>query len=1070
MKKILGHILTIAAVAWLAALNAGCSAKMKKAYHEARADKFYAAGQLDHAEIEYLNVLRSDRLDAKAFSRLGFIYFDQGRFQTAAPFLIRASTLATNDLDVHMKLGLVYATAGRMKEARAEANFILDRNPQMEGAPLLLVQTVRAVQDVAPIQARLDKLMKAGDRASYEVALGTLAFRNNDTKTAEAAFKRALELDPKSADALESMGALQSIQNDAKDAEASFKAASDLSPVRSTKRMVYARFKLQLGQADAAQAILQDVVKQAPDYIPALMGLAEIDLTAKKFDASRENVTKVLARDPDNFDGLLLDSRLRFTQGDITGAVGVLERMARMYPQAPNVHFQLATGYMAAGDDTKATVSLNRALELDPGYPEAIMLLAQIQIKNQNPDPAIVSLGNLVQKYPQMMHAQLLLADAYRERNRPDEASKIYVAAEKQAPNDPQVPLLAGSALLQAGDKTGARQKFERVLTIAPANLQALEQLVNMDLEDKNYDGANQRIQVKLGQSPTNVVLHLMVAKVQLAAGNRDAAIQTVLQASAMDPQNEQPHLLLTQLYFDAKQSDKAMAELQTAIKLNPQNLSAMMLLAGASETAKDYKSAAATYEKMLVVDPKCSPALNNLAYLYSEYLDQPDRAYELAQRARDLLPFDASTADTLGWICVKRGAYPTALSLLQESAAKLPAVPDVQYHLGMANYMMTDEADARAALQLALAAGKDFRGRDECLLCLAILNIDPQTADAGALEKLEKRVSDRSDDPVAQGRLGAIYQRDGKTDKAIACYEAVLKTDTKNLTAMDRLARLYETKDAAKAYSIAKAAYKLAPNNAEITHLYGRLAYQNGDFKLANTMMQAAIQGQPGDAGSQFDYALAAYSMGKVPEAQAALQAALAANLPAAQAGEAKRMSDLITLSTSPQASAGAQVAAILKAEPDYVPALMVQTKLSEMTGDVAGATAACEKIVARFPDFVPAERELAILYAKDSSKAKAAYAYASKAREAYPNDPTLAKAIGIIMYQQGDFPRAISLLRECSMTANTDPEIFYYLGAAQIQAKQNIAGKTSLKQALALNLSGPLADSARQMLNGAK
>lgn len=1067
MKTILRLAVTVAVVAWVAVINTGCTAKMKKAYHESRADKYYAAGQLDRAEIEYLNVLRRDQENAKAFARLGFIYFDQGRFQTAGMFLLRASSLATNDLDVRTKLGLVYAAAGRMKEARAQADFILDRDPQRAEGPLLLVQSVVTTQDMAQVQARLDQLKKAGDRATFEVAQGTLAFRNNDLKGAEAAFKQALTLDPKSADALESMGAWLAAQNDLKGAEANFKAAADLSPVRSAKRLVYARFKLQTGHPEEARQLLEDMIKQAPDYIPALIGLVEIDLAAKKFDVSRENLTKVLARDENNFEGLLLDSRLRFAQGDMPGTVATLERMARVYPQAPRAHFQLAAAYLASGDEAKAATSLNRALELDPDYSDAVLLLAQLQIKNGNADAAISAVGRVVQKYPKMSQAQLLLADAYRIRGRFNDALEIYAKLEKQTPDNEQLLLLVAATQLQAGDKAQARQKFERVLVKTPDNLPALEQVVNLDIEEKKYAAAEQLVQARLSQAPTNVVLNLLAAKVQLATGNRDGGIQTLLKVATLQPQDEQPHLMLAQLYLDGKQPDKSAQELQTAIKLNPKNLSALMMLASSEEGGKDYKGAAATYEKMLELDPKCSPALNNLAYIYSEHLGQLDRAFELAQRAREALPADPSTADTLGWINVRRGAYSSALALLQESAAKLPGVPDVQYHLGMANYLMTGEAPARKAFQQALAGGKDFAGKEECQLCLAILNIDPQAADASAVEKLEKRVADRPDDPVAQGRLGAVYQRQGKADKAIACYEAVLKTDAKNLAAMNNLARLYEAKDTAKAYAFAKGVYKLAPNGPDVAHVYGRLAYQNGDFKVANTMLQAAVQSRPGDAMTQFDYARAAYSLGKVPAAQAALQAALAANLPAEQSGEAKRMTDLITLADNPQASAAAQVAGILKAEPDYVPALMVQAKLSEMAGDAAGAIAACEKITAKFADFAPAERELAILYAKDSSKAKTAYAYAVKAREDYPSDPALAKATGIILFQQGEFSRAASTLKECSIKANTDPEIFYYLGAAQLQLKQNIAGKTSLQQALTLKLSGPLADSAKQLLN---
>ena len=59
---------------------------------------------------------------------------------------------------------------------------------------------------------------------------------------------------------------------------------------------------------------------------------------------------------------------------------------------------------------------------------------------------------------------------------------------------------------------------------------------------------------------------------------------------------------------------------------------------------------------------------------------------------------------------------------------------------------------------------------------------------------------------------------------------------------------------------------------------------------------------------------------------------------------------------------------------------------------------------------------------------------------------------------------------MKDCSVKMNTDPEIFYYLGASQLQLKQRIAGKTSLQQALTLKLSGPLADSAKKLLSEAK
>ena len=59
-----------------------------------------------------------------------------------------------------------------------------------------------------------------------------------------------------------------------------------------------------------------------------------------------------------------------------------------------------------------------------------------------------------------------------------------------------------------------------------------------------------------------------------------------------------------------------------------------------------------------------------------------------------------------------KKGDYGNALRLLQESAGKLPDLPEIQFHLGMAHYMLGEEEPARVALQKAADAQLIFRER----------------------------------------------------------------------------------------------------------------------------------------------------------------------------------------------------------------------------------------------------------------------------------------------------------------------------------------------------------------------
>src|SRR5450432_4262370 len=121
MRKFI-HLFSILLVAvLLATVSTGCSAKAKKIYHLQKANRYFDAGQYDQAEIEYINVLRNDHENFQAISRLADIYFDEGRLPKAAPFILKGHQLATNDLDLNFKLGIVYLAYGKIKEAHDQA-------------------------------------------------------------------------------------------------------------------------------------------------------------------------------------------------------------------------------------------------------------------------------------------------------------------------------------------------------------------------------------------------------------------------------------------------------------------------------------------------------------------------------------------------------------------------------------------------------------------------------------------------------------------------------------------------------------------------------------------------------------------------------------------------------------------------------------------------------------------------------------------------------------------------------------------------------------------------------------
>jgi tetratricopeptide (TPR) repeat protein len=92
-------------------------------------------------------------------------------------------------------------------------------------------------------------------------------------------------------------------------------------------------------------------------------------------------------------------------------------------------------------------------------------------------------------------------------------------------------------------------------------------------------------------------------------------------------------------------------------------------------------------------------------------------------------------------------------------------------------------------------------------------------------------------------------------------------------------------------------------------------------------------------------------------------------------------------------------------------------------------------------------------------------AFELTEKARQAYPQDPDIARALGILNYRRQYYPRAAELLQEAARARADDPELQFYLGAAHYQLKQWNQCKAVLDRALSLNPVPKLAEEAKRI-----
>lgn len=679
-----------------------------------RGDRAFAAQDYRKAEVEYRDVLRISSDNPVATRQLGIIYLEQGRLAKAYKYLQRARLLEPENKTILLKLGATFLAVGSYGEARDAAKQILARQPGDEQALLLLTDAVRAPEEIEETRQRIEALRQTHrDRAGYHLALAMLDLRQRDPPNAERELNEALQLDPESAAAKFVLGNLYWMRRQLKEANHFLGAAAELAPLRSPWRLRYADFKRQTGGFEAARKSLAEITTKAPDYLPAWVGLMNLACGKGQDHDCADIIERILLRDPANYQALLVRASLKIIEGKVLEALIEFDRLRTLYYRMPGIHYRMALAELASHNVEAAVRSLTQAINLAPDFDEAILLRDDINIARGELAPAIASLTQVVQKRPQGLSAHLMLASAYLIEKNTDQAMAVYRQMVKIFPRDPQPSFLIGMLFARQDQPQDARMAFEEALRVAPAYLPALQQLAGLDLAEHRDSAAMTRVQAEIERYPEIAGLWCLEAEIDVTRQDFTRAEASLRKALDLNGNLEAAHLLLAWNYLAQHKYQEALDDLMPFVAKN-NNVAALMQIGLIQTQLGRFGAAQEAYERLLAINPNFGPALNNLANIYSDRLSQLDKAYQLAERARKALPDDPHAADTLGWIYFKKGLYHSALSLLEQSVAKLPAEPELQFHLGMALSMIGNRDDARHALQRAAEASKDFPDKEE--------------------------------------------------------------------------------------------------------------------------------------------------------------------------------------------------------------------------------------------------------------------------------------------------------------------------------------------------------------------
>jgi tetratricopeptide (TPR) repeat protein len=416
-----------------------------------------------------------------------------GAADDAAPVEGRAGPAGPADLPEVDLAAMEPQVAERFRESRQAV--LADPLSAAAWGRFGMVAHAHELFDEAAVAYRRAQALDSAD-VRWPYFLGdVLSVQGEELDAAEAAFRRALELEPDYAPAHWRLGAAAIAQGRPEAAARALERALELAPDLQPARLALAQVRLSEGELEGAESLLRELLHEQPEHAQALSTLAQVAMRQGRGDEARRIAERAeaapfynLYSDPlmdqvvtEGVSAVLIWERARaFLQnGKVEQAAIGLSRVVELQPDNADAHHQLALAYRNLGRPAAARRHLERVVALQPELVDARIQLAGLLLDEGRGSAAIPHLEKLTELAPHDPDADWYLGRAMVQAGDPGRAVEIFArAAAKAGAAGTEPPVWAlnewGSALARLGRMDVAEELFRRALAAAPEDAQAL--------------------------------------------------------------------------------------------------------------------------------------------------------------------------------------------------------------------------------------------------------------------------------------------------------------------------------------------------------------------------------------------------------------------------------------------------------------------------------------------------------------------------------------------------------------------------------------------------------------------
>lgn len=574
------------------------------------------------------NALKARPTSTRLLLLRGTVARDRGQLPEAADFLDRALKAAPDNARAMVELASV----------RLEQN-------DAKGASDLLT---------AALDGEVRKTLDASEEARANMLRGRLVAAAHDRRAAEAAYERAVSLDPNSARIHEAYGEFRLQRLEWERAARQFEAAIQ-NGGSSFAYAGAARAYLGLNRLlEADKAINQAVSKDATNARYLYLQGRVADAIGKAEEANRKYEAALKAK-PDLVEALAAQGLVWMSRNDKARAqerfdTALKVPVAGLTPLEDEAIGDLA---LAMGDRERAREAFARALQKDPDDPvahsgmgKALAAQGDLPAARKEMEIALAQLDSDASLYYE--YGSLL-----RRMGQSDRALESFRKAVKIDSKDPRYRARLGGLLVERGDLAEAEQELRQAVLLNDRQAEALYFLARALAGRKNLTESVDLMKRAVEIEPDNPEflyhLGLIYEKVQQV---RDA-IEMYTRAIARSDKNADAYehlglnLMVENRFADAVNSFKKAAE------LDPKRARIWALVGDAEQQSGDLEGAIQSFHRSLAQDPNLPGVWTKLGIAYK---DQDcsgcrTRAVKALQQATHVDPGDALAHHELGYM-----------------------------------------------------------------------------------------------------------------------------------------------------------------------------------------------------------------------------------------------------------------------------------------------------------------------------------------------------------------------------------------------------------------------------------